>query len=262
MHVKILGCHGSDGLLDDPVAPRPCNTCGFLLNDVLLLDAGTVASALSLAEQNKIRHILLSHLHFDHIRGLPTLADNISEQASTPVVVAGLSEVIDGLHRNIFNSDVYPDFFTIPSAEKPVLTSQPLKPGQSYSLSGVSVTPVLVNHTVPTSGFIVQNGSTGFVYSGDTWSTDELWHEARRIPRLKAAFIECSYPNAMDELARASKHLTPALFAEELAKLDRTDLAVYAYHLKPAFKAQVVRELTELNIPNLHILEEGRTLTI
>jgi hypothetical protein len=66
----------------------------------------------------------------------------------------------------------------------------------------------------------------------------------------------------MGELARMSKHLTPALLAQEFRKLDRDDIAVYAYHLKPAYKDQILRELRELDIPGLTVLEEDRTLTI
>ena len=190
------------------------------------------------------------------------LADNLSEQVSAPIVVAAIPEVIHGLHRHIFNTDVYPDFFSIPSLEHPTLASSYLKPGNVYSFSGIDITPILVNHTVPTTGFIVQDRSSAFVYSGDTYSTDELWHEAKHIPHLKAAFIECSFPNSMSDLARMSKHLTPALLAQELRKLDRADISVYAYHLKPAYKDQILHELHELHIPRLTVLEEDRTLTI
>lgn len=262
MNIRILGCHGSDALLQGATGPHSCNTCGFLLNGTLLLDAGTVTTKLSLNEQKQIRHIILSHLHFDHIKGLPTLADNLSEQMSAPIVVAGLPEVVHGLHRHIFNTDVYPDFFSIPTLERPTLTSSYLKPGNMYSFSGIDITPILVNHTVPTTGFIVQDRSSAFVYSGDTYSTDELWHEAKYIPHLKAAFIECSFPNSMLELARMSKHLTPALFAQEFRKLDRDDIVVYAYHLKPTYKDEIIGELRELTIPGLTIVEEDQTLTI
>lgn len=262
MNIRILGCHGSDALLQQATGPHTCNTCSLLLNGTLLLDAGTVGSKLSLSEQEQIRHIILSHLHFDHIKGLPMLADNLSDGMNTPIVVAGIPEVIDGLQRHIFNTDVYPDFFSIPAPERPTLTSSYLKPGNVYSFSGVDITPILVNHTVPTTGFIVQDRSSAFVYSGDTYSTDELWHEAQRIPHLKAAFIECSFPNSMMELARMSKHLTPALFAQEFGKLDRDDISVYAYHLKPAYKDQILRELRELSIPGLTVLEEDHTLTL
>jgi len=108
----------------------------------------------------------------------------------------------------------------------------------------------------------VQDRSSAFVYSGDTYSTDELWHEAKHIPHLTTAFIECSFPNSMIELARTSKHLTPALFAQEFRKLDRDDITVYAYHLKPAYRDQILRELCELSIPGLQVLEENHTLTI
>ena len=66
----------------------------------------------------------------------------------------------------------------------------------------------------------------------------------------------------MIELARMSKHLTPALLAQEFRKLDRDDLSVYAYHLKPAYKDQILRELRELHIPGLMVLEEDQTLRI
>ena len=262
MDIRILGCHGSDALLQLATGPQRCSTCSLLLNETLLLDAGTVASKLSLSEQAQIRHIVLSHLHFDHIKGLPTLADNLSEQMSAPIVVAAIPEVIHGLQRHIFNTDVYPDFFSIPTPERPTLASSYLKPGNVYSFSGIDITPILVNHTVPTTGFIVQDRSSAFVYSGDTYSTDELWHEAKHIPHLKTAFIECSFPNSMSDLACMSKHLTPALLAQELRKLDRDDISVYAYHLKPAYKDQILRELHELHIPRLTVLEEDRMLTI
>ncbi len=262
MNIRILGCYGSDALLQRATGPYTCNTCGFLLNGTLLLDAGTVATKLSLNEQKQIRHIILSHLHFDHIKGLPMLADNLSEQIDTSIVVAGLPEVIRGLRRHIFNTDVYPDFFSIPTPERPTYTSSYLKPGSICSFSGTDITPILVNHTVPTTGFIVQDRSSAFVYSGDTYSTDELWHEARQIPHLTTAFIECSYPNSMRELARISKHLTPALLAQEFRKLDRDNISLYAYHLKPAYKDEILRELRELDIPGLEVLEEDQTLTI
>jgi glyoxylase-like metal-dependent hydrolase (beta-lactamase superfamily II) len=96
--IHVLGCHGSDILLHRDGAPHSCHTCSFLLDDTLLLDAGTVGNKLSLEAQAGIRHILLSHLHFDHSKGLPTLADNLSEEGGPPVVIAGIPEVIKGLH--------------------------------------------------------------------------------------------------------------------------------------------------------------------
>ncbi|MGD9730159.1 MAG: MBL fold metallo-hydrolase [Nitrospiraceae bacterium] len=84
MKIRVLGCHGSDQLVGGAAGPVPCGTCGFLLNDSVLLDAGTVGSRLYLHEQRRIQAVLLTHLHFDHIRDLPTLADNLTGEIDEP----------------------------------------------------------------------------------------------------------------------------------------------------------------------------------
>jgi ribonuclease BN (tRNA processing enzyme) len=260
--IHVLGCHGSDALVYRNGTSHSCHTCGFLLDDTILLDAGTVGNKLSFEAQARIRHILLSHLHFDHIKGLPTLADNLSEQGGPPLVLAGIPEVITGLRKHLFNNEVYPDFFKIPSVDRPILTSQQLTIGTPYTAGRFQCTPVSVNHTVPTVGYIVEDSASAIVYSGDTFLTDDLWEIAKKHTLLKAVFLECSYPDEFEHLALISKHLTPRLFAKELAKLSRPDLKVFAYHLKPIYREQISNELMELNIPNLVILEEGQTVEV
>lgn len=262
MEIRVLGCHGSDGLLNTGGGGQECNTCGFLLNGAVLLDAGTIATKLRFNEQKRIRHIVLSHLHFDHIKGLPTFADNLSDNAAAPVTVAAIPEVIAGLKKHIFNTTVYPDFFTIPSPDSPTFLAKSIDAGKPYTVENLEVTPILVNHTVPAVGFIIRDHAAALLYSGDTYVTDELWSLAQRTSSLKAAFIECSYPDTKKDLARISKHLTPSLLAEEFRKIGRADIAVYAYHLKPVYRDQILRELKELSLPQLNVLEEGQTISI
>jgi glyoxylase-like metal-dependent hydrolase (beta-lactamase superfamily II) len=83
MHVS--GCHGADHLVAVPEDSVECRTCGSLLNDTVLLDAGTGGSRLYLHEQRRIQAVLLTHLHFDHIRDLPTLADNLTGEIDEPI---------------------------------------------------------------------------------------------------------------------------------------------------------------------------------
>jgi hypothetical protein len=92
--------------------------------------------------------------------------------------------------------------------------------------------------------------------------TDELWEAARRHRLLRAVFLECSYPDELEHLAVISKHLTPRLFGKELAKLSRPEVKVYAYHLKPIYRDQIFKELMQLNISNLAVLEEGQTVVV
>lgn len=262
MKVRVLGCHGSAQMVHGAKGPIQCGTCGFLVNDQVLVDAGTIGSRLFLDEQRRIRVVLLTHLHFDHIRELPTLADNLVGDIDAPVVIAAIPEVLDGLRTHIFNGTVYPDFFQLPDPARPVFVPHELQAGREDLFCGLGVTPIRVNHVVPTVGFLLREGAQTVLYSGDTYQTDRLWHAAKDATGLRAAFIESSFPNELGELARLTKHLTPALLAEEFAKLARPELPVYAYHLKPRFREQIRQELGQLGIRHLTALEEGQTLVL
>jgi cAMP phosphodiesterase len=239
-----------------------CRPCSFLINDSILIDAGTIGSKLTLDEQLKIRHILLSHLHFDHIKELPTLADNRSGTPGPPVTLASIAPVVEGLRTHIFNWQVYPNFFSLPSEKEPVFTSQVLQLGAASKVADLSIIPIAVNHSVPTVGFVIDDGHAAVLYSGDTYETEELWRVAASIPHLKAAFIEVSYPNREASLAFEAKHLTPSLFLKEFRKLRRPDLPVYLYHMKPRFRRQIEEEIGRLGIDCATLLEEDRLISL
>jgi cAMP phosphodiesterase len=262
MHIRVLGCHGADQLVCGADGFVQRESCGFLIDGAVLLDAGTVGTRLTLAEQRRIRVVLLSHLHFDHIKSLPTLADNLAEGFDEPVIVAGTESVLRGLKEHVFNGQVYPNFFELPNRKRPILQAQILEPGKPVTLNHLEVIPIVVNHTVPTVGYIVKDTESALLYSGDTHETEEIWARALTIPTLKAAFIESSFPNEHLSLAKKTKHLTPSLLAEEWRKLQNDQVPVYAYHLKPPFHEQIARELRGLSLPHLTILEEGQELTL
>ena len=118
-----------------------------------------------------------------------------------------------------------------------------------------------VSHAVPTSGFIVHDGSTGFLFSGDTGPTDALWKAARGLRGLRAAFVECAFPNRMAELAAVAGHLTPELLRREIDKLP-ADVPVWIYHVKPQFYDEIAAELARIDAARLTILEQDKTYTI
>ena len=262
MQIRVLGCHGADCLVDTMDRPVREESCGFLIDDSVLLDAGTIGTRLTLAEQHRIRFVLLSHLHFDHIKGLPLLVDNLAEWFVAPVIVAATEPVIQGLMDHVFNDKVYPNFFKIPNQDRPVLRTQVLDPGKSVTLGHLEVIPVPVNHAVPTVGYIVKDRGSALLYSGDTYQTEEIWSVGRTTPNLKAAFIESSFPDELGELAKRSKHLTPSLFRKEFQKLGRPDLPVYAYHMKPAYRNQIEGQISQFGIERVAFLEEGQIITV
>lgn len=261
MKIRVLGCHGSDLVLDGQ-SPHQCRTSGFVINRTVMLDAGTVAAALRQEDIRRIRHVLISHLHFDHIKGLPTMADTLVDENMEPVSLVSTPAVLNGLTAHIFNDQVYPDFLHLPDPTRPIFRLVPLAAHAEVSVGELRVTPVPVNHLVPTVGFIVRDQRSAILYSGDTYVTEEIWARAAQEPTLKAAFIETSFPDEMGDLAKRSKHLTPSLFAQEFKKIGKPDLPVYVYHLKPRFRHIIEAQLGKLGIKHLFVMAEDQEIEV
>ena len=263
MKIRVLGSHGSDLLVKGPTGSTLCRSVGFLVNDELMVDAGTLASGLTLQEQQRVKHILLSHLHLDHIKDIPPLVDNLSGLVDHQVVVASVPSVIEGLQKHIFNDIVFPNFFNIQGSRHSILRAKGLEAQKEVSVSGgISVTPIPVNHTVETVGYVIRDDAAAWIYSGDTHLTEEIWQVAARIHNLKGVFIEVSFPNSMMDIAIQSKHLTPTLLAQEFRKIGKPDLPLYVYHMKPTVREAILQEIAQLEIEKLTVLEEGQELEL
>ena len=149
---------------------------------------------------------------------------------------------LESLRRDIFNDRVWPDFIGMSEKGRPFVKLETLEPGRPVQAAGLRLTPLAVDHVVPTLGFLVEAPGVTVAIPSDTGPTDSFWREAGASPNLKAVFLEASFPNAMSELAMVSKHLTPAMFADEARKLRRR-VPFVAVHIKPRFYDQVVAEL-------------------
>ena len=254
MRVKVLGAYGSEGQGQRPTA--------FLVDDRVLVDAGTVGGALSVTEQIEIEHALLSHAHLDHIAGLAFLTYTLAMVAPDRRVTAcSIAPVIEALRAHAFNDALWPNFTNIPSASGSVLVFRTLAEDVEARVGELWVTPVTVDHTVPTTGYVIHNGETGFVFSGDTGPTRKLWQAAREMRGLKAVIVETSFPNRMDGLAKTSGHLTPEMLKRELDKAP-PDVPVWIYHLKPQLYQETAEELAKIDSTRIHILEQGKTYTL
>ena len=254
MKIKVLGAFGSEGLGQRPSA--------FLLNDQILLDAGTVPGALSVDEQAEIKHALLSHPHFDHMVGLAFLTDTLATARSHCAVTAtGTAPVIGALRTHAFNNVLWPDFSAIPSPDTAVLKYRTLENDAEQRVGDLWVTPVPVNHSVPATGFIVHNGEVGFIYTGDTGPTERLWTSARGLRGLKAIIIESAFPTRLEKLAAAAGHMTPALLTRELDKMP-PDIPLWVFHIKPQFFQETVEELARIDPTRISVLEQGKTYTL
>jgi ribonuclease BN (tRNA processing enzyme) len=260
MYIRVLGGYGSPGVFQRPSA--------FLINSRTLLDAGTVPGALSVPEQCAIERALISHTHLDHTLGLAFLAETwalMSEAEShtvtRPLSVLSTAPVVATLQASLFNNTAWPDFSRIPPCG-PVLQYGDLAEGREQRVGDLWVTPIAVHHTIPTCGFIVHDGHTGFVYSADTGPTAALWQAARKCRGLAAVILECSFPNRLGALAEVAGHLTPRHIERELDKVP-PDLPVWIFHIKAPFYDETGEELTRIHgASRLVLLEQGKTYTL
>jgi len=251
MRIKVLGSFGSE-------LPGCCLT-GFLINNHIMLDAGTIATGLPIAEQAAISHIVLSHAHLDHSKGIPFLADNVIGHIKAPVQIAGIKVVLDTLMDHIFNNKIWPDFTRIPDAKNPVLKLKelPLNRQTKLGKDGLTFKPIAVAHTVPTTGYIIKEGDKAVLYSGDTKATDSIWKEASKLGKnLKAVFIETSFPNRLQFLADLSGHLTPQSMGKELKKIKGYKGPVFVYHVKSQYLMEIEREIDALDRKDVIVIRD------
>jgi cAMP phosphodiesterase len=251
MKIRVLGAYGAEGLAQRPSA--------FLVNDRVLVDGGTVGGALAGPEQLGIELALVSHSHLDHIAGLAYLTETLALcEARAPLTIASLEPVVTALRTSIFNDTVWPDFTKLPTPQAPVLRFQPLAEDAEQRIGDLWVTPVPVNHTVPTSGFILHDNSSAMIYSGDTGPTDALWKVARGIGGLRAIILECAFPNRLAGLADVARHMTPELIRRELDKMP-DDVPVLIFHVKPQFYDEIGEELGAVGAGRISMLEQDKS---
>ena len=143
--------------------------------------------------------------HIDHLATLPIFLENTEEFAGTRVTIHGSEAVLDGLRRHVFNGCLWPDLIHATLNSQPFFHLATLEAGRPLEIAGVRITPVPVNHAVPTMGFLLEEGDAAVVLPIDTGPTEELWRRANALPKVNAVFLEATFPNSMDELARDRK---------------------------------------------------------
>ncbi|HEX5636446.1 MAG TPA: MBL fold metallo-hydrolase, partial [Gammaproteobacteria bacterium] len=95
MQLRILGCSGGIG--------QHLRTSSYMIDDDILLDAGTGVGDLSLDEMRKIRRIFITHSHMDHIVSIPLLIDTLFSSLKQPLEIHARAETIAMLRKHIFN---------------------------------------------------------------------------------------------------------------------------------------------------------------
>ncbi|MDH5480072.1 MAG: 3',5'-cyclic-nucleotide phosphodiesterase [Nitrosomonas sp.] len=237
MRLRILGCSGGIG--------GGSHTTAMLLDNDILIDAGTGVGNLSMEELLKIDHIFVTHAHLDHVAFIPFLVDTVGFIRNKPINIYAVQPTLNTLRKHLFNWHVWPDFTNIPNVQTPYMRYEAITLGKVINIDGRKITPLPANHVVPAVGYQLDSGQASLVFTGDTTTNDALWEVVNKIENLKYLIIESAFCEEKREIAIRSKHLCPSLLKEELEKLEQ-DAEIYITHLKQGEDELTMREILEL----------------
>ena len=236
MIIRFLGTHNAES--------RNTRLVSFLIDDVLAVDAGSLASELTFSEQEKIRAILLSHGHYDHISAVPAFAFNNSDRTTR---VIATQKTLDVLSSHLIDGVVYPEFTSEASfLQKATLELVPLEPFKPRNVEGYRVRAVPVQHNLDGVGFEITSGDRTLFYTGDTGpGLSSVWSNIS--PQV--IITDLTWPNSLFDAAKDAGHLCPEMLKEELIEFRRVNdylPKVTVIHLSPQHEPEIEKEVGEV----------------
>jgi glyoxylase-like metal-dependent hydrolase (beta-lactamase superfamily II) len=257
MQIRVLGCSGSIAAGN--------RTTSFLLDDDVLVDAGTGVGDLTLDELTRIDHILVTHSHLDHVMSIGLLADSVTRRRHAsgrpPVQVHAQSSTLAALRQHIFNGVIWPDFTRLPDPLHPVLQFVPIVVGQVLEIGRRRIEVLPASHTVPAVGYAVHGSRGAWVFTGDTGPNAALWKRLQDLP-VAMLVIETAFRDDEHALAEISQHLCPSRLQSELQNL-AAPIDVFITHIKPGEVEAVMSEIGAQRSPHrIQALVTGQRLTL
>ncbi len=234
MKIEILGCSGA--------AAKGFNTTSILINQEVLIDAGSAASVLDEKRLSGIRHILLTHSHIDHIKELPFILDVACFGKGEGIDIWGSGITLNALRKHLFNGILWPKLkqLGLDNSSCRFITL----PKDDFDLNGLVVKSFKSEHINGARSFMISEGDKHVIFSGDTSYFPRLFNLAASLSgRLKLFFVETSFPDRMIEVARLTGHLTPSIIGRELHRFKKT--RIIAYHIKPRYFEEVAKDMPE-----------------
>lgn len=235
----------------------------MLVDDDVLIDAGTGIGDLELNDLDSIRHVFLTHAHLDHIAGLPMLVDRIFDENFTmPLTVYAREETLRAIQQHLFNGTIWPDFARLPAAERPMLRYHVCSPGDTITIGHRDFYAVDVMHSVPSLGYTVQNSGGAFAVSGDTKTNETLWPVLNACDDLRVLVIEVSFPDDMEELASVAGHYCPKTLTRDLRRLQH-DPEIWLTGMKPGKEEEILEQvIAAAPERKIRMLSRGTVITV
>lgn len=240
-YIEFLGTGGTR-------TPSQGTTC-LQVSDHCVIDAGNLINSFG-NDVFTIEHIFLTHSHLDHIIDIPFLADLFVTQRAISLKIYGLKPTLDDLRQFIFNHRIWPNFeeITLIGHTDKTIELIELDLETPYPVDDITLTPFKTDHTEGSCGYIIEKNGSAILFTADTYRCNRIWELLDERPSIHTLIVEVSFPSTYEQLAYDSKHLTPALLADELKKCKREDFVIHVMHLKVLFWKTIIEELRSLNL--------------
>lgn len=191
-------------------------------NERLIVDAGTGLRQLGhklarvqLAGGQAHHHIFLSHVHWDHIQGLPFFEP--AYLAGSKISMYALRTAADEI-RNVITGITRHEFFPVALDRVPAeFEFHEVVPGQAIHVTGFEIRPMLLNHPFGAVGYRIIADGTSWAYVCDTAPFTDVLHKQHFLAGL-------------EELTDADRARLEECKGDLLAALHGTDTVVYDTH--------------------------------
>ncbi len=246
MKVTILGAHQGES--------AESRFTSILINDDLVIDAGGLTSMLSLEAQFKLRHLLITHQHYDHIKDLGSLGFLLMFHGQINVYCT--NELKEIVRNTILNHAIWLDFFTWPTQENPTYRHLPIEPLRPVQIDSYTFRAIPSNHVVPTVGYEIKDTDGVTVYYTADNGPGCHHHWLHTSPDL--LITEVTYGNSEAELAKLVGHLCPSQLQNELEQFRASHGGlprVIVLHVNPHHANAVRNELAEVGKALNHPIE-------
>jgi ribonuclease BN (tRNA processing enzyme) len=229
----------------------------YLVNETVAIDAGAIAIGMSIEEQLRLRAIVITHAHLDHIISLPIFITDLFDELREPIELFATPSDFAAMREHLFNPRVWIPFEILKNQHTELLIHRPDHPSESFQVEGLRITPIPVSHTVLTHAMLVEDDQSAVLFTSDTSATEKIWQIANECEKLRAVLIDLSFPSQLTQLAHISHHHSTTTLYEEMEKL-RPGVTVYAIHLKTPYRERIIEEIAAHGDPRLVVAEVGR----
>ncbi len=215
-----------------------------VVNDHILVDTPPAINMLLKKHKLHIDTIFITHMHGDHLAGLPFwLLEKYVEADFDEVNIYG-PPGLEAKIRKYFEVT----FTDLDIVKYPIIEAakfHTVEPGKSVELPGLSVTPVEGRHAITSYGYIFRDDNTSVYFSGDTELSESV------LQAIDAS--HCMVIEGTKKDGKLDTHIT----LEELLPVVRSypGKVFYITHRQDY-------DISDLFEYNLHFPEEGEAFTI